>query len=34
VHPCPTFNEHDVIAAVRGNRVEAFWPVHARGAIR
>jgi len=34
VHPCPTFNEHDVIAAVRGDLVEAFWPVHARGAIR
>ncbi len=34
VHPCPTFNEHDLIAAVRGDRVEAFWPVHARGAIR
>jgi D-serine deaminase-like pyridoxal phosphate-dependent protein len=34
VHPCPTFNEHDTIAAVRGDRVEAFWPVHARGAIR
>jgi D-serine deaminase-like pyridoxal phosphate-dependent protein len=34
VHPCPTFNEHDLIAAVRGDLVEAFWPVHARGAIR
>ena len=34
VHPCPTFNEHDLIAAVLGDRVEAFWPVHARGAIR
>ncbi|MDA0336550.1 MAG: alanine racemase [bacterium] len=34
VHPCPTFNEHDIIAAVRGDLVEAFWPVHARGAIR
>lgn len=34
VHPCPMFNEHDTIAAVRGDRVEAFWPVHARGMIR
>lgn len=34
VHPCPTFNEHDVIAAVRGDQVEALWPVHARGQIR
>ncbi len=34
VHPCPTFNEHDEIAAVRGDRVEAVWPVEARGRIR
>ena len=34
VHPCPTFNEHDEIAAVRGGLVEAIWPVHARGRIR
>ena len=34
VHPCPTFNEHDEIAAVRGGRVEAVWPVEARGCIR
>jgi D-serine deaminase-like pyridoxal phosphate-dependent protein len=34
VHPCPTFNEHDVIGVVRGDRVDALWPVHARGAIR
>jgi D-serine deaminase-like pyridoxal phosphate-dependent protein len=34
VHPCPTFNEHDVFAAIRDDRVEALWPVHARGAIR
>lgn len=34
VHPCPTFNEHDTIAAVRAGQVEAIWPVHARGQIR
>ncbi|MBT4100789.1 MAG: D-TA family PLP-dependent enzyme [Gemmatimonadetes bacterium] len=34
VHPCPCFNEHDVMAAVRGDQVEAIWPVHARGMIR
>ena len=34
VHPCPCFNEHDQIVAVRGGRVEAFWPVDARGQIR
>ena len=34
VHPCPTFNEHDAIAAVRAGQVEAIWPVHARGQIR
>ena len=34
VHPCPTFNEHDEIVAVRQGRVEAIWPVHARGRIR
>ena len=34
VHPCPCFNEHDEIAAVRRGRVEAMWPVHARGRIR
>ncbi len=34
VHPCPCFNEHDQIFAVRGGRVEAVWPVDARGQIR
>ena len=34
VHPCPTVNEHDEIAAVRQGRVEAIWPVDARGRIR
>ncbi len=31
VHPCPCVNEHDWIVAVRQGRVEARWPVHARG---
>jgi D-serine deaminase-like pyridoxal phosphate-dependent protein len=34
VHPCPTFNEHDEIAAIRAGQVEAIWPIHARGQIR
>ncbi|MFH1571910.1 MAG: alanine racemase [Gemmatimonadota bacterium] len=34
VHPCPTVNEHDEIAAVRQGRVEAVWRVDARGKIR
>ena len=34
VHPCPTFNEHDEIAAVRKGEVEAIWPVAARGKFR
>jgi D-serine deaminase-like pyridoxal phosphate-dependent protein len=34
VHPCPCVNEHDEIAAVRRDRVEAVWPVHARGRSR
>jgi D-serine deaminase-like pyridoxal phosphate-dependent protein len=34
VHPCPCVNEHDEIVAVRDDRVEAIWPVHARGKIR
>ena len=34
VHPCPCVNEHDEIAVVRRGRVEAMWPVHARGRIR
>ena len=34
IHPCPTVNEHDEMAAVRQGKVEAIWPVHARGRIR
>jgi D-serine deaminase-like pyridoxal phosphate-dependent protein len=34
VHPCPCVNEHDEIVAIRKGRVEAVWPVHARGKIR
>lgn len=34
VHPCPCFNEHDEIIAVRQGEVEAIWPVDARGRIR
>jgi D-serine deaminase-like pyridoxal phosphate-dependent protein len=33
-HPCPCVNEHDELIAVRNGRVEAVWPVHARGKIR
>ena len=31
VHPCPCFNEHDEIVAVREGEGEAIWPVDARG---
>lgn len=34
VHPCPCVNEHDAIVATRQGRVEAVWPVLARGKIR
>ncbi len=34
VHPCPTFNEHNELAAVSDNEVETIWPIHARGMIR
>jgi D-serine deaminase-like pyridoxal phosphate-dependent protein len=34
VHPCPCVNEHDELVAVRGDRVEARWPVLARGKVR
>ena len=34
VHPCPCVNEHDSITVIRSGRVEAVWPVHARGKIR
>ncbi len=33
-HPCPCFNEHDHIYALRKGLVEAVWPVDARGKIR
>ena len=33
-HPCPCFNEHDEIFALRNGQVEAIWSVDARGAIR
>jgi D-serine deaminase-like pyridoxal phosphate-dependent protein len=32
-HIDPTVNLHDWIVAVRGDRVEAVWPIEARGAI-
>jgi D-serine deaminase-like pyridoxal phosphate-dependent protein len=34
VHPCPCVNEHDELVAVRLGRVEAIWPILARGKIR
>ncbi len=34
VHPCPCVNEHDELVAVRKGRVEARWPIYARGKIR
>jgi D-serine deaminase-like pyridoxal phosphate-dependent protein len=34
VHPCPCVNEHDELVAVRKGRVEAIWPIYARGKIR
>ena len=34
VHPCPCVNEHDEMVAVRQGRVEAVWPILARGKIR
>ena len=33
-HCDPTINLHDWFVAVRGGRVEALWPVAARGALR
>jgi len=32
-HIDPTVNLHDWIVAVRGDRVEAVWPIEARGAV-
>ena len=34
VHPCPCVNEHDELVAVRKGRVEAVWPIYARGKVR
>jgi len=34
VHPCPCVNEHDEMVAVRQGRVDAVWPILARGKIR
>ena len=34
VHPCPCVNEHDEMVAVRQGRVDAVWPIMARGKIR
>jgi 3-hydroxy-D-aspartate aldolase len=33
-HCDPTVNLHDWYVGVRSNRVEALWPITARGAIR
>lgn len=33
-HCDPTFNLHDCVVAVRGDRVEAIWPISARGMSR
>jgi D-serine deaminase-like pyridoxal phosphate-dependent protein len=32
-HPCPCVNEHDEVVVVRKGKVEAVWPVEARGKI-
>ena len=34
VHACPCVNVHDEMIAVRGGRVDAVWPILARGKIR
>ena len=34
VHACPCVNEHDEMVAVRKGKVEAVWPILARGKIR
>ena len=34
VHPCPCVNEHDELVAIRNGKVEAIWPIYARGKIR
>jgi len=33
-HSCPCINEHDQLVAIRKGRVEAVWPIDARGKIR
>ncbi len=33
-HCDPTFNLHDCVVAIRGNHVEAVWPISARGLSR
>ncbi|HEU0230245.1 MAG TPA: DSD1 family PLP-dependent enzyme [Burkholderiaceae bacterium] len=33
-HVDPTFNLHDAVVAVRGQKVEAVWPISARGLSR
>lgn len=33
-HCDPTFNLHDSVVAIRGDRVEAIWPISARGLSR
>jgi D-serine deaminase-like pyridoxal phosphate-dependent protein len=33
-HCDPTFNLHDCVVAIRGDRVEAVWPISARGLSR
>jgi D-serine deaminase-like pyridoxal phosphate-dependent protein len=33
-HCDPTFNLHDCVVAIRGHRVEAVWPISARGLSR
>ena len=33
-HPCPCVNEHDELVAARNGKVEAVWPIQARGKIR
>jgi D-serine deaminase-like pyridoxal phosphate-dependent protein len=33
-HACGITNLHDEVVALRGGRVEAIWPIHARGKIR
>jgi D-serine deaminase-like pyridoxal phosphate-dependent protein len=33
-HCDPTFNLHDSVVTMRGGKVEAVWPVSARGLSR